>query len=238
VPLVAGATEHCNSVATISLMSALCTMTAAVQTFSQGFHSVDPNLLPPFVTFWVYKAAAIITERLFSSNKSNEELRSLRTLRNFLGTMGERWLGCGELSQTSEKGIAVSLTTSRTLSEASQRGYDATNSEGSRARIERVLAQQSPCFYHRDGGQGLLVESLRCVVGRRAAARIPTCFLHVTCKTHPWCVSVQSPTSIFDEVYLYMVHQSKYCPWWKRIIGRRGKTGAPPSQVLPRHSLC
>jgi hypothetical protein len=97
VPLIAGITDNCNSIATTSLISALSTITSTIEPFTQGTHPIDYNLLPPFVLFMVYKAAAVITERLWMDGDSNEGLRKLRVLRKFLGIVGKRWLGCGEL---------------------------------------------------------------------------------------------------------------------------------------------
>jgi hypothetical protein len=96
VPLIAGVTENCNSIATISLISILSTITSTVEPFTLGSQSIDFNVLPPFVTFLVYKAAAFVTERLLMNIDSNEGPKKLRILRNFLSIVGERWLGCGE----------------------------------------------------------------------------------------------------------------------------------------------
>ncbi|KAK9328270.1 hypothetical protein V1520DRAFT_328417 [Lipomyces starkeyi] len=94
LPLIAGVAENCNFIATESLISVLSTITSTVEPFTLGTQSIDFNFLPPFVTFLVYKAAAILTERLFMDSDSNEGLRKLRILRNFLRIVGERWLGC------------------------------------------------------------------------------------------------------------------------------------------------
>ena len=107
MPLVAGVTENCNSIAITFLTSVLSTITSTVEPFILGTQSIDFNFLPPFVTFLVYKAAAIITERLLTNSGSNEELKKLRILRNFLRIVGERWLGCGELSKTFERWVEL-----------------------------------------------------------------------------------------------------------------------------------
>jgi hypothetical protein len=93
--------------ATTSLISVLSTITSTVEPFTLSTQSIDFNLLPPFVTFLVYKAAAIVTERLLIDIDSNEGLKKLRILRKFLRVVGERWLGCGELSRTFEKGVEL-----------------------------------------------------------------------------------------------------------------------------------
>jgi len=94
VPLIPGVTENCNFIATTSLISVLSTITSTVEPFTLGSQSIDFNFLPPFVTVLVYKAAAIVTEGLLMDIDSNEGLNQLRILRNFLRTVGERWLGC------------------------------------------------------------------------------------------------------------------------------------------------
>ncbi|KAK9252678.1 hypothetical protein V1507DRAFT_436037 [Lipomyces tetrasporus] len=94
VPLIAGVTENCKSVATTSLISIVSTITSTVEPFTLGMQSIDFNFLPPFVTFLVHKAAAIVTGWLLMDSDSNEGMRKLRILRNFLRIVGERWLGC------------------------------------------------------------------------------------------------------------------------------------------------
>jgi hypothetical protein len=103
VPLTADATENCNFIATTSLISVLSTITSIVELFTLGTQSIDFNFLPPFVTFLVYKAAVIVTERLLMDSDWNEKMRKLKILRNFLRIVGERWLACGELSTTFDK---------------------------------------------------------------------------------------------------------------------------------------
>jgi hypothetical protein len=107
VRLITGVTENCNSIATTSLVSVLSTIISTVELFTLGTQSIDFNLLPPFVTFSVYKAAAIVTERLLKDNNSNEGLRKLRILRNSSRIVGERWLGCGVLSKTFGKWVEL-----------------------------------------------------------------------------------------------------------------------------------
>ena len=107
MPLIAGITENCNSIATASLISVLSTITDIVESFTLGSQSIDFNLLPPFVTFLVYKAAAIVTERLLTDSDPNEGLKKLRILRNFLKIVGQRWLSCSELSKSFEKWVEL-----------------------------------------------------------------------------------------------------------------------------------
>jgi hypothetical protein len=107
VPLLPGVTENCNSIATTSLISVLSTVTSTVEPFTLGTQSIDFNLLPPFVTLLVYKAAAIVTEKLLMDSKWNEGLKQLRILRDFLRIVGERWLGCSEFSKTFRKWVKL-----------------------------------------------------------------------------------------------------------------------------------
>jgi len=93
LPVIAGATEDCNSIATGSLISLLSSITDMVEPFTLGTEPVDFNSLPPFVTFEVHKAAAIVTKRLVVGTNTIEGLRQLRILRRFLRIVEERWLG-------------------------------------------------------------------------------------------------------------------------------------------------
>jgi hypothetical protein len=61
--------------------------------------SIDFNLFPPFVAFLVFKAAAIVTQRLLMDKNSYEDLKNLKILRKFLRAEGKRWLSCGEWSK-------------------------------------------------------------------------------------------------------------------------------------------
>ncbi|KAF2115878.1 hypothetical protein BDV96DRAFT_59676 [Lophiotrema nucula] len=90
----ANATENWNSLATTSLICILSTITSTVEVFTMGTRSIDFNYFPPLVTFLVYKAAMITTERLSMKLDTNDELARLRTLRKFLGIVAKRWLSC------------------------------------------------------------------------------------------------------------------------------------------------
>lgn len=91
--------------ATKALASVLASITAAVEaiTLATG-PSVDRTLLPPFVTFMAYKAAAVVTQRLLVSQVDDDDgdgdakegLRKLKILRRFLEITGRRWLSGGE----------------------------------------------------------------------------------------------------------------------------------------------
>ncbi|KUJ07160.1 uncharacterized protein LY89DRAFT_631706 [Mollisia scopiformis] len=90
------ATENWNSLATTSLLSILSTITSTVEPFTVGTRSIDFNSFPPLVTFLVYKAAMITTERLSRGlDAANDDgMARLRTLRKFLRIVGKRWLSC------------------------------------------------------------------------------------------------------------------------------------------------
>ncbi len=85
----------------------LATITTAVELFIIGAQSIDFNFYSPFVTFSVYKAAAIATERLLIDGDSNAGLKSLKILRNFLRVVGERWMCCGKLCKTFEEWVEL-----------------------------------------------------------------------------------------------------------------------------------
>ena len=101
MPLIARVTDSYDSIATTSLISILYTITSIVEPFALGAQSIDFNLLPPFVTFLVYKAATLLTERLWIDGDSNEGLRK------FLAMVGERWFCGGEWSKTFQKWVML-----------------------------------------------------------------------------------------------------------------------------------
>lgn len=101
--ILANATENWNSLATTSLISILSTITSSVELFTVGTRSIDFNHFLPLVTFLVYKAAIITTERLAMGLDANDGLARLRTLRKFLGIVAKRWLSCGKLNSVSQE---------------------------------------------------------------------------------------------------------------------------------------
>ncbi|KAK5215859.1 hypothetical protein LTR96_011184 [Exophiala xenobiotica] len=103
VSFSANATENCNSLATTALICILSTITSTVELFTMGTRSIDFNYFPPLVTFLVYKAAMITTERLSMELDVNDGLARLRTLRKFLRIVAKRWLSCGKLNRKSRK---------------------------------------------------------------------------------------------------------------------------------------
>ncbi|KAJ9614600.1 hypothetical protein H2200_002737 [Cladophialophora chaetospira] len=90
----AKASKDCNSLATTSLICILSTITSTLELFTTGTRSIEFNTFPPLVTFSVYKAAMITTERMSMELDSNDGLARLRTLRKFLKIVAKRWLSC------------------------------------------------------------------------------------------------------------------------------------------------
>lgn len=78
--------------ATNSIATILASTTDSAESFTTGTHTTDYNYLPPFVTFLAYKAAALVTQRMWMEKDANEALRKLKVLRDFLEMVGERWL--------------------------------------------------------------------------------------------------------------------------------------------------
>jgi hypothetical protein len=115
VPLIVGITESCKTIATASFISLLSVITSTIEPFTLGTQSINFNFLSPFVTFLVYKAAAIVTERLLMNIDPDEGLKKLRILRGFLNIVGERWLSCSELSKTFKMGQADRICVERYL---------------------------------------------------------------------------------------------------------------------------
>lgn len=96
LPPVPGLTENCQSIAKPSLESLISLTTSSVEPMTQGTDAIDLNRIPPFAMFLVYRAAAIVTERLLVNSTSNEDLRKLKILRGFLKLSGKRWLISGK----------------------------------------------------------------------------------------------------------------------------------------------
>ena len=92
-------TLTCQSLATSSLHPLLTTITNTVYPFVSGTQAIELGRLPPFITFSVYKAASIVTERIWMETDSSEALRKLRVLRGFLKMVNARWSCCGTLTQ-------------------------------------------------------------------------------------------------------------------------------------------
>jgi hypothetical protein len=54
--------------------------------------AAETPTIPPFVTFLVYKAAAITTGKLQADVEPEANLQRLRVLRNTLKVIAQRWL--------------------------------------------------------------------------------------------------------------------------------------------------
>jgi hypothetical protein len=94
-----GQSLTCQSLATSSLNPVLTTITNMVYPFVNGTQTIDFDRLPPSTTFLVYKAASLVTERMWMETDSSEPLRKLRILRGFLKMVNARWLCGGTLTQ-------------------------------------------------------------------------------------------------------------------------------------------
>ncbi|KAK5677467.1 hypothetical protein LTS10_010039 [Elasticomyces elasticus] len=90
----ANATDNWSLLATTMLISLLSTITSTVEVFATEKRSIDFSSFPPFVSFLVYKAAMITTERLSMGLDADDGLARLRTLRKMLRIMSKRWLSC------------------------------------------------------------------------------------------------------------------------------------------------
>ncbi|OJJ07492.1 hypothetical protein ASPVEDRAFT_46794 [Aspergillus versicolor CBS 583.65] len=90
-------TANCHSLGTLFLDSVLTSITDAISPFvsSPAVQAIDLDRLPPFALFLVYKAAVVVTERVWlAPDSSKEALRKLQVLRGFLSLVGARWLCC------------------------------------------------------------------------------------------------------------------------------------------------
>jgi hypothetical protein len=94
-----GQSLTCQSLATSSLNPVLTTITNMVYPFVNGTQTIDFDRLPPSTTLLVYKAASLVTERMWMETDSSEPLRKLRILRGFLKMVNARWLCGGTLTQ-------------------------------------------------------------------------------------------------------------------------------------------
>ena len=53
-------------------------------------------LLPPFITYLLYKGATILTRRLQMGDMTLSSIKMLKTMRRFLKLVSGRWLIAGE----------------------------------------------------------------------------------------------------------------------------------------------
>lgn len=86
----------CQIVANASLDALIEVILKFVEPFSEAKHDVNHSILPPFITYLVYKAAAILTEKIRSGDDSSKSLGKLKSLRYVLRSVNNRWLGAGK----------------------------------------------------------------------------------------------------------------------------------------------
>lgn len=94
VQIIDGQSLTCQTLATSSLNPILTTVTNMIHPFASGAQAIDFDRLPPFIIFLVYKAAGLVTKRMWMETDSSEALRKLRILREFLKLVNARW-SCG-----------------------------------------------------------------------------------------------------------------------------------------------
>jgi hypothetical protein len=79
-----GETRSCRILSSASLEALIEVIIKIVEPFSEGKDVVDTRILPPFIVYSVYKAAAIVTERLMMGDDSRQSLQRLKSLRAVL----------------------------------------------------------------------------------------------------------------------------------------------------------
>jgi hypothetical protein len=62
------------------------------QLYLDGEEDIDFKILPPFLTYLVYKCAATVTDRLRVGEESLFNFRVLKCLRDFLALLSQRWI--------------------------------------------------------------------------------------------------------------------------------------------------
>lgn len=85
-------TNHCRAEARNALDLLLEAKFAMAQSYLEGAKEIDFKVLPPFLTYLVYKCAATVNERLRVGEESLFNLRVLKSLREFLTLLSRRWL--------------------------------------------------------------------------------------------------------------------------------------------------
>lgn len=94
VQIIDGQSLTCQTLAISSLNPMLTTVTNMIYPFVSGAQAIDFDRLPPFIIYLVYKAAGLVTKRMWMETDSSEALRKLRILREFLKLVNARW-SCG-----------------------------------------------------------------------------------------------------------------------------------------------
>ncbi|KAH8819837.1 hypothetical protein F5884DRAFT_892822 [Xylogone sp. PMI_703] len=84
--------SNCRSIAITALnglIEDICTM---IRPFIEGEDVLDMKSIPPFITYLVYKAAALITHNMLNCDDQKRLLQRLKLLRAFLRLISKRWL--------------------------------------------------------------------------------------------------------------------------------------------------
>jgi len=63
---------------------------------NEDYIAAETRTIPPFVTYLVYKAAAITTAKLHTDLEPETNIRRLRVLRKALNVISQKWLAGGE----------------------------------------------------------------------------------------------------------------------------------------------
>ncbi|KAI9933144.1 hypothetical protein MW887_007615 [Aspergillus wentii] len=85
-------TTHCRAGARNALDRLLEAKLTMAQPYLEGDEDIDFKILPPFLTYLVYKCAATVTERLRVGDESLFNFKVLKCLRDFLALLSQRWL--------------------------------------------------------------------------------------------------------------------------------------------------
>ncbi|CAI7603476.1 unnamed protein product [Penicillium pancosmium] len=84
--------SHCRAEARNALDRLLEAKSAMAQLYLDREEDIDFKILPPFLTYLVYKCAATVTDRLRVGEESLFNFRGLKRLREFLALLSQRWL--------------------------------------------------------------------------------------------------------------------------------------------------
>ncbi|KFX93507.1 hypothetical protein V490_04805 [Pseudogymnoascus sp. VKM F-3557] len=84
---------QCFAIATASLDILIEGVVRIAEQLVQTEHGSDIKFFPPFRIYLVYRSAAILTEKMHLNDLSGINLQRLKTLRQVLRTVSQRWLG-------------------------------------------------------------------------------------------------------------------------------------------------
>ncbi|KAH7110620.1 hypothetical protein B0J11DRAFT_512506, partial [Dendryphion nanum] len=88
-------TSHCRIQSAAALASFIEDILNPFKGLEEDKVVVDVQTISPFILHLIYKAAAIVTERLHLSIDLELNLKKARTFRKILKLMGQRWLAGG-----------------------------------------------------------------------------------------------------------------------------------------------